>query len=71
MSRRIIGSPPGQPHLLNSQVNKDVADVFDLFVREHLLFRGNRRLAVRQAIEAAKIAAVGHRHAQIAYRSVV
>src|SRR6266567_2623054 len=41
-------------------------DVFNLFVREHLLFRSNRRLAMRQAIEAAKIAAVGQRHAQIA-----
>ena len=60
-----------QTDLLNAQRDKDVADVFDLFVGEHLLFRRNGRLAVRQAIETTKIAAVGQRHAQIAYRPVV
>ncbi len=61
----------GQTNLFNSQLNKNVADVFNLFVREHLLFRRNRRLAVRQTIEAAKVAAIGQRHAQIANRAVI
>ena len=61
----------GQTNFLNPEFDKDVAGVLDLFVREHLFFRCNRRLAMRQAIEAAKVAAVGQRHTQIANRSIV
>src|SRR6266850_2310843 len=61
----------GQTNLFNAELDENIADVLDLFIRKHLLLWRNRRLAVRQAIEAAKITAVGERHAQIAYASVV
>ena len=61
----------GQTNFLNPEFDKNIAGVFDLFVREHLLFRRNRRLAMRQAIKAAEITAVSERHAQVANRSIV
>ena len=61
----------GESNLFNSQLNKNVTEVFNLFVRKHLLFRSDRRLAVRQTIEAAKVAAIGQRHAQIANRATI
>src|SRR5262249_38727681 len=61
----------GQTNLLNAKLDKDVACVLNLFVRQHLLLRRDRRLAVRQAIKTTEIAAVGERHSQIANRAVI
>src|SRR5438105_2109882 len=61
----------GQTDLFDAQLDEDVAHVLDLFVREHLLFRSNWRLTVRQAVEAAKITAISQRNAQIADGTVV
>src|SRR2546425_6677129 len=65
------GFAAGQSNLLNAQLNKNIAGVLDLFVREHLLFWRDWWLAMRQAIKAAEVAAVCQRDAQIANRSVV
>src|SRR4051812_37647326 len=60
-----------QPDFFDAERDEDFRDVLNLLVSEHLGFRRNRRLAVRQAVEAAKIAAVRQRHAQVAYPPAV
>src|SRR5215213_9980548 len=60
-----------QTELLDAQADKYLANVVDLFIREHLLFRGDGRLAVRQAVETTKVTAVREGHAQVANRTVV
>jgi hypothetical protein len=55
-----------EANLLYAQANKDLANILDFFVGEHLLFWSDRRLAVRQAVEASKVAPVSQRNAQIA-----
>src|SRR5437764_7053490 len=60
-----------QTNLFDAERDEDFRDVLNLFIREHLLFRRDGRLTVRQAIKAAKIAAIRQRHAQIAYLSAI
>jgi hypothetical protein len=55
----------GEPDLLDSQPYEDLANSFNLFVGKHLLFGSDRWFTMRQAIEAAEIATIRERHAQI------
>src|SRR6185295_10043645 len=61
----------GQAYFLNAERNEDVAHVFNFFVGEHLLFRSYWGLAVWQTIKTAEVAAIGQRHAQVAYRPAI
>src|SRR5215813_4372216 len=60
-----------QADLFNAQFDEDVAGIFNLFVSEHRFFWSDGRLAMRQAIEAAKVTTVRKRHTQIANGPVV
>src|ERR1041384_6706655 len=65
------GFAAGEPELFNTQRHKYLADVVDLFVREHLLFRRDRRFTVRKTIETAEVTTVRQRHTQVANRAVI
>src|SRR4051812_19676402 len=53
-----------QSNLFDAERDENLRDGLDLFVREHLLFRRNRRLPGGEAVEAPKIAKVRQRPAQ-------
>src|SRR2546423_12025545 len=60
-----------QTDLFDAQRHEYIGQICDLFKRENRLLSRQRRLAVWQAIKAAKITPVGQRNPQIAYCPVV
>src|SRR5205085_10587586 len=61
-----------QANLLDAERNKNLGRELYLLIREHVgLRRGLRRRAVRQAVEAAEVTLIRHRHAQVAYRAPI
>jgi hypothetical protein len=65
------GLAAGQPQLFDAQRHEYLANVINLFVREHLLFGRDRRLAVRQAVETTEVTPIRQRNAQVANGTVV
>src|SRR6185369_5268038 len=65
------GFAAGEPELFNTQRHEYLAHVIDLFVREHLLFRRDRRFTVRKTIETTEVTTVRQRHTQVANRAVI
>jgi hypothetical protein len=60
-----------QADFFDAERDKNFGNIRNLLEREDSIFAGESGLAVRQAIEAAKVAAVCQRNAQVADYSVV
>ena len=61
----------GQPDAIDPEIETDACEPRDLFVGEEIILRQPRHAFGRHAVDAAQIAAIGHRDAQVAHRAAL